>query len=364
MEPPGVTVLAGFLRIAVLLAVVACSGPAPSAPASSSASTSPTATPAPTAAATHSPTPSAAPGLFGLVGTEPVIRRTTFEGRGAVLPAAVTRARNGTYHAWVVAFAALPGTQDVHHLTSADALRWAEQPDPSLAGLSAGMGNPGAIPDSVLETADGWVMYLVATPATEERGFEIWRATAPGPGGPWSRGLEPVLRRGDPGSWDHGVLDFPTVIPTEDGYTMFYSAIPALVSDTGSVGLATSPDGIAWTKQQANPVAGPGLCGGFDERAVGQPRVVVDGDRLLMAYAGYHGAIDTRAQVGLAESRDSGLTWTCLWPSNALTATGLPPGGFVHTLTAFPRGDRVALLVEWFAGEGTDDWLVEAESIP
>ena len=94
------------------------------------------------------------------------------------------------------------------------------------------------------------------------------------------------------------------------------------------------------------------------------PRVIADGDRLVLVYAGYHGALDTRAQVGLAESRDLGLTWRCLWPSNALDPDGLPAGGFVHTLTAFRRGQGLAVLVEWFAREGTDVWLAEAGEIP
>lgn len=46
-----------------------------------------------------------------------------------------------------------------------------------------------------------------------------------------------------------------------------------------------------------------------------------------------------------------------------LDTTGLP-SGFVHTLLAFPRGDRLAVMVEWMAGGGTDVWLTEAEALP
>jgi hypothetical protein len=357
MEPPGVTVLAKPLRLAVLVLLAACGGPAATAPPAPTASPAPT-TPVPTPSAERS----AAPGPFRLVGTEPVIARTRFEDRGAVLPAAVTRAQDGTHHAWVIAFASQPGLQELHHMTSPDAVAWTERADPSLKGLSEGLGNPGALPGTVLQTAEGWSMYFIATPAGEPQAWEMRRATAPGPDGPWTSEAEPVLERGAAGSWDSNGIDFPAVFQAGEGYVMLYSGLGEDRAG-GAIGRATSADGVAWTKHDG-PVIEPGLCGGFDARALEMPRVVVDGDRLVLVYAGYHGAIDTRAEVGLAESRDLGLTWACLWPSNALDATGLPRGGFVHTLTAFRREDGIALLVEWFTREGTDDWLVEAEALP
>ncbi len=54
--------------------------------------------------ATQAPSESP-PGLFHVVGTAPVIPRTTFADRGAVLPGAAAVAVDGTYHAWVIAFA-------------------------------------------------------------------------------------------------------------------------------------------------------------------------------------------------------------------------------------------------------------------
>ncbi len=357
MEPSGVTLSPrrGLVAAFLLASIAACQSPAASAP---------TTAPASAAAPSHAPTeaPSKAPtpgltGLFHLVGEGPVIPRTAFPDRGAVLPAAVTVAADGTYHAWVIAFAETPGIQELHHLTSPDAVTWTDVPDPSLAGLSEGLGNPGAMPTSVLVDADGWVMFYTGTLASEREGWDIWRATAPGPSGPWARGEDPVLRRGAAGAWDSAVLDFPTVIRTADGYTMFYSGLDTAHRDGGSIGLATSTDGISWTKADA-PIVIPGLCGGFDDRAIHQPRVLEQPDRLVMAYAGYAGAQDSQASVGFADSIDGGRTWTCEWPGPALATAGLPDG-FVHTLTAFQREERVVLLVEWFAGSGTDVWLAE-----
>lgn len=335
---------------AVLAAVlVACSPAAtPSVPPDATG-TSP--------AATASAQPTAqARAIFHISGDAPVIPRTIVPDRGAVLPGAVTIDGDGVYHAWVIAFGEPIGTQEIHHLTSSDAMTWTVQLDDSLAGLSEGLGNPGAIPSSVVQAGDPWAMYLVGTLSSQRQGFDIWRATAPTLDGPWTRSEEPVLTRGEAGAWDAGALDFPTVIPLEAGYDLFYSAIPSTDSDTGAVGRATSEDGIEWTKDEG-PVLEPGVCGGFDERAIHQPRVLVSANGYVMAYAGLPTDIALPAQVGFADSVD-GSTWACEWPDPALDTSTLSGEG-IHTINAFHLGDNPALLVEWLADDGTDVWLAE-----
>jgi hypothetical protein len=86
--------------------------------------------------------------------------------------------------------------------------------------------------------------------------------------------------------------------------------------------------------------------------------VISTTDNTVMAYAGYAGDDESRPQVGYADSLDEGATWGCEWPNPALDTSGLPEGG-IHTIVAFQRGDRLALLVEWLTNDGTDDWLAE-----
>jgi hypothetical protein len=156
---------------------------------------------------------------------------------------------------------------------------------------------------------------------------------------------------------------------------MFYSGIESTVTTSGWIGLASSDDGIAWTKHddpattegmlaQSDPVANPGICGGFDALAVQQPRVVAIDGELWMTYVGYSAADSSSSAVGLVRSSDGGVTWTCEWTGSALRESGLPAGGFVHTLNMFRRGDHLALLLEWFSGRGTDVWLAEAAELP
>jgi hypothetical protein len=318
------------------------------------------------------PAASVTPPLFHVVGAEPVIRRGTFPDRDANLPVAVT-VDDGTYHAWLIAFGDVPGNQQLHHLTSRDAVTWTERPDASLEALSDGLGNPGAFPTYVAPDGDGWLMFFTGTAPGENPIWEIRRATAPGPDGPWTRLEEPVVRHGPAGAWDAGGIDFPALLRTGDGYRLLYSGVDPSHPETGAIGLATSPDGINWTKHddpatteartaESDPVIEPGLCGGFDGRAVHQPRTVQLGERVLLTYAGYAGDVESPASIGIAESLDGGLTWECRWPAPALETEGLPDG-FVHTQAAFELEGRLALLVEWFSGRGSDVWLAEAPSV-
>ena len=367
MEPSGVDLSThphastpnrgSVLSICAVLAaaLVACSPAASSAPGTSSGASPAAASGATTSGPTTGPTGESR-AIFHIAGETPVIERTIVPNRGAILPGAVIVDPDGMYHAWVIAFADAPGTQDLHHLTSSDARTWTLQVDDSLDELSDGLGNPGAMPTTVVQIGDEWAMYLTGTVASEEQGWDIWMATAPGLDGPWTRGEEPVLRRGDAGAWDAGGLDFPTVVAGAAGWEMYYSGIPTADANEGSVGRATSEDGIAWTKDEA-PIVEPGICGGFDERAIHQPRVLQTATRYLMAYAGYSGDDTSRPQVGYADSLD-GLTWSCEWPAPALDTSTLTGEG-VHTIAAFQFGNDPALLVEWLANDGTDVYLAE-----
>lgn len=59
-------------------------------------------------------------------------------------------------------------------------------------------------------------------------------------------------------------------------------------SGTGgiSIGHATSPDGLTWTKDPSNPVLTAGSAGNWDNPRVDCPTVIFDGDTFHMWYAG------------------------------------------------------------------------------
>jgi predicted GH43/DUF377 family glycosyl hydrolase len=123
---------------------------------------------------------------------------------------------------------------------------------------------------------------------------------------------EPVLEPGPDGAWDCRWIESPTVRHDHDRdlWLMWYSGVgPDWLA---RIGLATSADGVAWTKHPANPVLTP-PAEGWDDAWVAVPTVVRWRSAWWMLYAGVSandladGAAD-RPQLGFAWSVD-GVHW-------------------------------------------------------
>jgi hypothetical protein len=344
--------------------VVACApgtvNPTPSGggsglPSATPAVTSPPASPAP------SPSAVASGPRFAVVGTEPVIPRWAVPDSDFVLPAAVA-VIDGTYHAWVKGFGSEPGEHELYHLGSPDGAAWTVDPPEPLAFPGVDLADPGVVPGSVVLAGERWALYLAGTKSTGGGRTDVWRATANAPGGPWTIEPEPVLGRGSVTDWDGAGLDFPGVLETPDGYLMAYQGLTFDDPNASSIGLATSTDGVTWTRRDGGPILGPGFCGEFDARALAQPRLLRDGDRLLLGYTAFSADIEQPATIGLAESLDDGATWRCVSTQPALDPAGLPNGG-VHTFALVERDGRPAALIEWLADNGSDIWLAELQAL-
>jgi predicted GH43/DUF377 family glycosyl hydrolase len=133
----------------------------------------------------------------------------------------------------------------VGYATSDDGLTWTRYEN-----------NPVFMPDEAVAPAGGvshtkayldgdtWVILFV--PALQKNSFAgvVLRATAPDPTGPWTVDPEPVLTASTILEWDNTGYFVHSVVPTDEGYALYYSPANA----GGDIGLATSPDGIHWTK--------------------------------------------------------------------------------------------------------------------
>ena len=94
---------------------------------------------------------------------------------------------------------------------------------------------------------------------------------------------------------------------------MWYSSLYDSKMGRGGIGLATSPDGVRWRRENGGrPVLSPGPAGAFDEGQGGFPEVLYDGSVYRMWYAGmaadWHGSGFGHYRVGLATSSD-GVVW-------------------------------------------------------
>jgi predicted GH43/DUF377 family glycosyl hydrolase len=112
----------------------------------------------------------------------------------------------------------------------------------------------------------------------------------------------PVLRSGSAGFESRGV-SHANVVRVENEYRMYYTGLDQ--SGGASIALATSTDGIHWTRYSGNPILVNSL-GTWESVHVSWPNVYFNGTIYFMFYAGYNGSY---SQTGLATSTD-GLHWT------------------------------------------------------
>ena len=179
----------------------------------------------------------------------------------------------------------------------------------------------------------------------------------------WEARSSPVLSTGKPGEWDSVDVLNPSVIKTADGYLNLYSGFDGKLWRTG---IATSPDGLTWTKRGAilspqeyiaangsvvkfrgsllyyyqsgrtpriglarevspgnwtmssAPALNPGPYGSWDERGVADPYVIEADGRLYLYYIGLDRA--RRQRLGVATSSD-GVQWSKL-ASNPILELG------------------------------------------
>jgi len=123
----------------------------------------------------------------------------------------------------------------------------------------------------------------------------------------------PVFPKGPSGAFDADHVDYASVIFYNNKYWMWYAGWNAGVRQ---IGLATSTDGLSWIRHSGNPVLTVGGSGAWDAQSVFAPYVIFDGKSFKMWY---HGTGSFVQAAGFAESAD-GINWT-KHPSNPV----LPP---------------------------------------
>lgn len=167
----------------------------------------------------------------------------------------------------------------------------------------------------------------------------------------------------DAGAWDSAGVTFGSVVAAGDGFMMAYDGASLTDSNSGSIGLATSADGMTWAKR-ADPIITPGFCGTFDARSVTQPRLVVADGVFLIAYSG-NGDEAAPASIGLAWSSD-GSAWNCATGSPILDGSDVRGSDGIHTVALATDGEGgVHVLIESLIGGngGSELWLAELTGV-
>lgn len=146
------------------------------------------------------------------------------------------------------------------------------------------------VKDPFLVKVDGvyWMFYV----GYDGSHYQIGAATS-SDGENWSKnGGNPVLARGGSGAWDEAHVNFPFVVhdasdaDASKRWKMWYSGSAVATPSKFSLGYATSPDGVTWTKSGANPLVVPGGGGTWDDEGVLAPVAAFIVDTWHLYFAG------------------------------------------------------------------------------
>jgi predicted GH43/DUF377 family glycosyl hydrolase len=263
------------------------------------------------------------------------------------------------FHMFFNSFTNWPGIIKVGYMTSDDGYDWEMAQDaPVFTTDQIPYGEGKADVSSVIVMEDGtWVMYFHTV-----GGGEIGRATAASPLGPWAVDAEPVLKPA-PGTWDELGLGWPSVVRDGSEYRMYYGGQSL---DGFSIGLATSTDGIHWTKyndpsttDERYVESDPVFVGDLDweYNKADRPRVTKSPDGWVMIYqAGIK--IEER---GIAISND-GIHWEKYSDNPIFNKAAFPiPNAKTWDTNLLYHDDRYYYFMELGSLSGTDLYLTTHE---
>ncbi len=268
---------------------------------------------------------------------------------------------NGKFHMFRNGFNGWPASVQIGYETSEDGLKWAEvSPDPVMMTKDVPYAKVAALASDAMVMDDGtWVMYFYTWNTFSGTGADgaIGRATAKEPIGPWTPDTEPVLNPGSEGSWDDLRVSSPRVVKTDTGYTMYYSGSQKSNGIYTRIGMATSTDGITWTKyddpattdtlySESDPI----LATGDKQIFIGQPMVQQTPDGWTMIYRVV--TSPGHMLLGYTTSKD-GIRWTYDPKIVIWKPTDIPKSnGFWYTAFVY-HDDTYYLYVEGGIGQHT-----------
>ena len=299
--------------------------------------------------------------IFILSSETPVIER---ESGNKYLNGGAVIFHEGAFHSFSNFFNTWPGSTVTYYYTSPDGRSWTRSvEEPIFTVDEVPLDGRGALAlDGLVEPDGTWVLYYHTFTSGSQQGF-IGRATADGPTGPWSFRRVPILSPGSDGEWDDLQVMRVNVLPTEEGYVMYYAGVNQ--QSESRIGMAFSADGLEWEKYddpttteapyaESDPIMEPQV--GWEGSWLGRPEVVRTDDGWVMLYEGGRGS-----QTGVAISED-GIRFERYDANPILTQENMVEGFTFFQGAFFHEEDTYYYLIEAGNGRiGTDIFLYTLE---
>lgn len=228
--------------------------------------------------------------------TNPILKKqnTIYDGRGIGYP--IVLKDDSVYRMWYLNIQNQPDSNgamsSIGLATSNDGSIWTHySKTPVMKPIINGWNSVIMATGPVIKEGDTYKMYY---DGYGKNGvvFKIGMATSKD-GIIWEQRTEPILQ-GSSG-WENNSIGVWGVVKVNGIYYMYYHS--------HSIGVATSTDGITWTKYSGNPIITPSQS--WERSAVGMASVIYDNGEFKMVYQNE----DYSQSFGYATSKD-GLNWT------------------------------------------------------
>ncbi len=228
----------------------------------------------------------------------------------------------------------------IGYATSSDGLNWTKYLTPVLEPDTTGNWDSGyvMVPHVIYHEGIYKMWYRGALKADTSYGASIGYATSPD-------GIHWTKYPGNPILTTRSLnkkLSSAYVIATGNNYQMWYSDLPS-----SKINYATSTDGINWLEYGGNPVLRKGLEDSWDNEAVAYPYLVFNGRNYEMWYAGNY------SSIGYATSSD-GISWS-KFPNNPLFEPGAKKSWDSNFTMAFAVVLQNGIYKLWYSGRDAND---------
>ena len=220
----------------------------------------------------------------------PLGKRDNFHATPALLrtPAGDLHKKDGLWHLLFCGNRA----DDIEHATSRNGLTWKKDPR-----------NPvykGAYSPNLVQVGEEIWMYYVHKPTNSAGGempWEIHLATGPDFYSLRAHHTNPLLKISQP--WEDKNLFYPYVLMEGNTCFMFYASYWKGNPHSTAIGMATSSDGLNWTKSDDNPVLTPMPGSFYDSKYTSAQAVIRDGDHYKMYYGSRINMVHKYYAIGL-----------------------------------------------------------------
>lgn len=235
------------------------------------------------------------------------------DGKHSILTPTLLRSTNGTVmreegklRLWFAStdFAANDGVHTLHESTSLDGVQWSAPSPAQFEGIYA---------PTILKEGGVYRMWYSDVSADPW----IVRHAKSLDGKTWERTETPCLVLDQ--SWEKGRLFYPAVIKHDGQFVLWYGSYWTDRESTTAIGVATSEDGLTWTKSPTNPVFTPDESRSWESHyTTSQSVLKLDDGSWRMWYASRKAPPFVNKYFAIGTARwDGPRTLPSAWPARA-----------------------------------------------